>query len=335
MAVTLSQIAAVTGLSKPTVTRILGSDSHKFNPETRRRVIEMAARMGYRPNSAARAVGSGRFNCVALLLGYSSARSDLPEGLLRGVHDELAQHNMHLNITRLPDQQLTSNGFVPKVLRENMADGILVNYTHDIPTRMLELIRAHHAPAVWVNSDLPNDCVRPDDVGGARQITEYLLIRGHRRIAYVKFDASNHYSRESRQQGYRQAMAQAGRTPWVVDHQVPGNEHLAVARTLLTGADRATALIVRPEDAATFAVVAASLGLSIPSDVSLACIANRGFSMLGMEMTCVCVPSAVEGAAAVKMIRRKIQEPQALLSPVVVPFEFYPGETVSHRSIPG
>ncbi len=42
-----------------------------------------------------------------------------------GIHDELAAHNLHLTMTRLPDERLTDEGVVPKLLREWMADGLL------------------------------------------------------------------------------------------------------------------------------------------------------------------------------------------------------------------
>ena len=50
-----------------------------------------------------------------------------------------------------------------------MADGMIVNYTHEIPQPMLDVIRAHHTPAVWLNAKLASDCVYPDDLGAAQQ----------------------------------------------------------------------------------------------------------------------------------------------------------------------
>ena len=72
-----------------------------------------------------------------------------------------------------------------------MADGMIVNYTHEIPQAMLDLVHAHHAPAVWINVKLAKDCVFPDDVNAARSVTEELIQLGHRRIAFAGGPASS------------------------------------------------------------------------------------------------------------------------------------------------
>src|SRR5688572_22758476 len=187
MSVTIKEIARRTGLSVPTVGNVLGRSGDRYSAETRRRVLEAAAELGYRPNSSARAMRQGRFGCAALILSRSrqQTHSFIPTGLLDGLDNELGRHDMHLTITRLSDEELSHDDFVPKVLRQHMADGMIVNYTHGIPPAMLDLIHAHHTPAVWLNAKLNEDCAYPDDLGAAKAVTEELLKLGHRRIALV------------------------------------------------------------------------------------------------------------------------------------------------------
>src|SRR5689334_6241280 len=182
--------------------------------------------MGYKPNSSARAMRNGRIDCAALVLSRSHPQvlSHIPVGLLDGLDDELAHHNMHLTVSRLTDEQLSRDDFLPKVLREYMADGMIVNYTHEIPPRMLELIHAHHTPAVWVNAKLKSDCVHPDDLAAADAATRALIEQGHRRIAMLhliepgvferlSFEQARprfHYSVADRAEGYARAMHAAG-----------------------------------------------------------------------------------------------------------------------------
>ena len=66
---TIKQIAEMTGMSLPSVSRILSGKGDAHNSETRKRVRDTASRMGYRVNTSARAVRSGQFDTVALLLG--------------------------------------------------------------------------------------------------------------------------------------------------------------------------------------------------------------------------------------------------------------------------
>src|SRR4029453_8124447 len=114
MSVTIKEIARITGLSVPTVGNVLGRSAARYSAETRRRVLEAAQALGYRPNSPARAMRQGGFGCAALILSRSRQHSHIPPGLLDGLDDELLRHDMHLTITRLSDEELSHDEFVPK-----------------------------------------------------------------------------------------------------------------------------------------------------------------------------------------------------------------------------
>src|SRR3954469_6406342 len=233
MSVTIKEIARRTGLSIPTVGNVLGRAASRYSAETRQRVLKAASDLGYKPNASARAMRQGRFGCAALVLSRSKQQthSHIPAGLLDGLDDALAQHGMHLTVSRLTDEELASDNFLPKVLRESMADGMIVNYTHEIPQGMLDLIHAHHAPAVWLNAKLSEDCIYPDDFAAARSATQHLLRLGHRRISLLHFISSGvfptsfeqarprfHYSVADRADGYASVMRQAGLTPRIAHH---------------------------------------------------------------------------------------------------------------------
>src|SRR4029453_19044681 len=130
----------------------------------------------------------------------------------------------------------------------------IVNYTHEILPGMLEVIRAHHTPAVWLNAKLAEDCVYPDAFGAARNATADLIGLGHRRIAFVKLIAPwlspgatveqtlarMHYSIAARRDGYLTAMREAGLAPQVpyLDRLIPQPEQLSACRALLAAEHR-------------------------------------------------------------------------------------------------
>jgi LacI family transcriptional regulator len=338
MSVTIKQIAESTGLSIPTVGNILGKAAHRYSVETRRRVLEAAKELGYRPNASARSMRRGTFGCAALILSRSRQQtaSHIPVGLLDGLDDELARHNMHLTVSRLTDEELSTEAFLPKVLREYTADGMIVNYTHQIPQPMLDLIHSHHAPAVWVNAKLAKDCVFPDDVAGARGATEAMLQLGHQRIALVHMIARlgwsgsvqsmrpyMHYSALDRAAGFGEAMRAAGREPVVLSHDrfIETSEQIEAARALLAAADRPTAVMAYSENEA-YAVVCAAriLGLTIPRDLSLVVFAPEDLPVLGYEVSAAAVPTHEMGRRAVLMLLEKLKSPEVPRPPEPVPY---------------
>ena len=64
---TLKTIAVATGLAVATVSRAL-KDAPDIGEETKRRVRETAARLGYRPNRAGVRLRTGKTNVIALVL---------------------------------------------------------------------------------------------------------------------------------------------------------------------------------------------------------------------------------------------------------------------------
>jgi LacI family transcriptional regulator len=348
MSVTIKEIAKKTGLSIPTVGNVLGRSASRYSEATRVKVREAAKTMGYRPNSSARAMRQGKIGCAALVLSRTrqQTHSHIPQGLLDGIDDELNLHDMHLAVTRLTDEELSQHDFVPKVLREYMADGMIVNYTHGIPPEMLDLIHAHHTPAVWLNAKLGEDCVYPDDLRAAMLATQRLIEIGHRRIAFVHLIppgfftgtfAQNwpgmHYSVHDRDAGYREAMRNAGLTPRIVKHDNfvdEGQEQSEALRAMLTGEDRATAVLVYSDhDVSLLMCIAAELGLSIPKDLSVLTFFPTEPWIGGRHISSVRVPTAEMGRRAVRMLLKKITVPEEPCAPEPVMYEAVFGETVA------
>jgi LacI family transcriptional regulator len=154
MSITTKQIAAQLGYSQQTVSDVLrrGPKYERYSEATRLRIEQAAAELGYRPNAAAQAMSSGRFNAIGLLMSRHRHQSTVYGELLRGVHDALEEQGIHLTVTFVDDVQLTADDSLPQVLRRAMVDGLLLNYTHGIPQRMSDLIDRHNLPAVWINS---------------------------------------------------------------------------------------------------------------------------------------------------------------------------------------
>lgn len=319
---TLKQVASAAGVSVNTASAVMRGRSRdaRISEALTTHVRSVAASLRYRPNAGARSTRTGRFGGVGLVMSTTSRLSGAPSSLLRGIHDELAARDLHLATTYLPDDRLVSDDAAPKILRELLVDGLLVNYTHQAPPRMLELIDQSGVPAVWLNTKRDHDCVRPDDLGAALAATNLLLSRGVRRIAWADFTHSPrfpvvHHSATDRRSGYTQAMLAAGLTPRYLTDGLSAAQWecspFELADQMLDDADRPEAVIGYADTSvAPFHAAALRRGLRLGRDLSLISFDERPSPLLHPRVTTMCLPHEQIGRAAARMIDQRIRNPQ-------------------------
>ena len=318
-------------MSQPAVSNILNAKAHLYRPETRDKVLRAAREMGYRANAAARATATGRFDSVALLLSTLPDRSTLFRGLIEGIHDALAARDLHLTLARLPDEKLADRGYVPKILKQCLVDGLLINYFDRIPPALVEMIDTYRLPVVWLNSRQEANCVYPDDEDAARRATVRLLALGHRRVMFVNYSGDTHYSAAARYAGYAAAMRDAGLVPRSAREVTPRAGRVEAARRWLDVdlSQRPTAVVAYSSTSAwPVREAAMSLRRSVPRDLSLVTFEDHPCNEVGIQIDTMVVPEAAMGREAVRMLLERIEAPGPPLPNAALPFDYAPGETL-------
>jgi len=251
--------------------------------------------------------------------------------LLDGIYDEAAARNLHLIFARMSDDQLTSDRFTPKILRELMADGLLINYNANIPPGMIERIKRQGMPAVWINTRQPNDCVFPDDLLGGQRAAEHLLALGHRRIAFANWNGWGHYSADDRWEGVQTALRAAGLEPFLSSSAARFN--LNEIETALDALDQiraqgVTAVVTYASETARLLLDAALLrGMAIPKDLSIVNFTDKTDFMLGLRLDAMYLPEYAIGCAAVQTLLQKIADGTYKAAPQAIPYEIQIGQT--------
>lgn len=331
----LEEIATRAGVSVRTVYRILNGgvirDSRPNISKRAQKIREIAKELHYRPNYAAKAVSTGRFNCISLLISEFPRYGRLHHDLLRGILHVLARRNMHMAMSVISDACLTSNRMMPSLLNQLMADGMLINYTHGFPAQMLELIRLHDIPSIWINADLPHDCVVPDDFGGGHLAVKYLTGLGCRRIDFVHYVVAPHingpqdvhFSLPERLRGYRTAMQEAGLPAQNIE--LSGEkiaDSLPVLRGWLERPGRPEAIITaEPRVALALLSAAKGMGMRLPEDLHIITFqGNPAYDELDDELRTMVIPWFRVGYTAAEMVTRKIDAPGERLERVAVPY---------------
>ena len=217
--VTIKEIAEASGFSSCTVSRVLSGKIKAKREVTAKRsehIRKVADELGYRMNTSARSVRTGRFHMVGLVLHENTPCSWYPKALLEGINEELEVSGLGLMLERLGVADLNAGGSLPRFFRESRVDGFIVNILCRMGKKLVEAFSSQGFHVVWSNFRYGCDCVFPDDLNGSRELTRILLGMGHKRVAYVAFDDTgrfshmDHYSYAERLRGYLETMDDAG-----------------------------------------------------------------------------------------------------------------------------
>lgn len=292
MPATLADVAAHIGLSLPTVACILRGDDARFREATIKRVQRAANELGYRPNTSARAMATGRFDMVGMLVPASRMQwRNAPPPQQAGILATLRRHRCRLLICEVPDESAGAlSQELPHLLREWSTDGLLLDATAS--PALTAAVEALAIPAIWINSLLPANCVLPDDAGAGAVAARHLLALGHRTLgvagrAFVMPAGQRHHSADARWSGAVAACAEFRAVCHGPYAFAPAKE-LDSGCALLRAQPTVTAWIAcGGQEAANLYVAAMRLGLRVPEDVSIIAIDANPDAWIGTPFTTV------------------------------------------------
>jgi DNA-binding LacI/PurR family transcriptional regulator len=184
---TLEQVAALAGVSRATVSRVVNG-SPKVSPAVRAQVERAVAKLGYVPNRAARSLVTRRADSVALVVSEPHTRflsEPFFAGMVRGVSAALAETGIQLLL--LVAHDLPDRGRLEHHVVGGHVDGVLLASLHNDDPLPGVLERAG-VPAVLVGRPTgtgPASYVDADNRGGARQAVDHLARQGRRQIATI------------------------------------------------------------------------------------------------------------------------------------------------------
>ena len=332
--ITLKDIALKFGVTEMTVSSALRNKG-RISEDMRIQIIEMANKMGYRPNAAARSIRSGRFGCLALLVSHENL-TPITTDLLASLETAMSARNLHLILSRVHDEKLTDETYMPEILRESMADGLLIKHDVNIPDVMIELVERYRLsiPSVWLNSKHKNNCVYFDEFAAGLEATEHLVRLGHRKISYFTYTQrpNLHYSGNDRFEGYCEAMRRAGLKPdWLSGR--PGRhfereDRLEAIHYLLRTPNRPTAVIADNTTTARITLLAATrLALTLGHDLSIITFNDSSFDDCGIAIDVMVAPVAEMGTNSVQMLLSIIDDRKEILPPAVLKYTLQKGVT--------
>jgi LacI family transcriptional regulator len=272
-ALTLEQIAALAGVSRATVSRVI-NDQPRVSSETRQRVLAIIRERGYHPNVAARSLASRRTQTIGLIIPstmYASIGSPYYALIMHGVTTACEQRRYSLMLS--PATMLTPQGY-ERIIHSGTVDGLVISTT-SVGKQFLSWLHAEGFPFVLIGRqpDMPDiNTVAADYEQGGAMAAQHLLWLGYNRIATIT-GPSDHGGAVGRRNGFLDTLSQAGR--FCPDHYIveaPFNMQAGqeAMRRLLAADPIPEAVFCASDEMAIGAIRAIhEAGLHVPSDIAV------------------------------------------------------------------
>ena len=183
MAATLRDIAIEAGVAESTVSRAL-SGHGAIAERTRRRILEIASRLGYRRTKRPAHEASDRRGLVGVVV--AALHNSFYPFLIDRIHDELDALGLDM-ILIIDDLSNAGNSRKIQGLIDTALDGVIFA-TASIRSPAVDLLVAREIPTVLAirsNKAGNADVVESDNLAAGAEATRHLLDLGHRRIGFI------------------------------------------------------------------------------------------------------------------------------------------------------
>lgn len=270
---TIADIARAAGVSKGAVSYALNGRPG-VSDATRRRILKIAAEVGWHPSSAARALSDGRAGVLGLVVDRPARTLGIESffmQLISGIEATLSASSVGLLLQVTEDQANEMDAY-RRWWGQRRVDGvIIVDLRQDDPR--IALLEELKLPAIVIGGPhglggLPG--VWSDDAAAVTSVVEYLAALGHRQIARVA-GLPAFWHTEVRTRALAEAVTALDLADVTTVHtDYSGEEGARATRTLLAQRRPPTAVIYDNDVMAVAGVaVAHEMGVSVPRQLSI------------------------------------------------------------------
>lgn len=318
---TMAHVARRAGVSHQTVSRVL-NDASAVRPETRDRVLRAISDLGYRRNSAARALVTRRSGVIGVIVDELPLYG--PASTVTGIAEAARASGYGISLD--PLFSLTGSTLAAAIEHHlsQSVEAIVLVTAHGAGLDE-DAVRDLAVPVIALDGFLGPSAATAgvDQHAGGLMATRHLVELGHRRIAHITGPLDWPQS-SARLAGFHDALEHAGvdAGPVVTGDWSPRSGHDGVGR-ILAEDPAVTAIFVANDQMATGSLRAlAEAGLRVPEDVSVV-----GFddipeaAFLQPPLTTIRQDFAALGREAVRLVvgaLEGVELPSALVPPRLV-----------------
>lgn len=321
MTVTIYDVAREANVSMATVSRVVNGNQN-VKPATRKKVLEVIERLGYRPNAVARGLASKKTTSVGVIIPDIS--NNLYAELARGIEDIATMYRYNIILSN-SDQNEQKELELLNTMLGKQVDGIVMMSDYVTPA-IAEAVRRSPVPVVMAGSIIEDNeiaSVNIDYLQATYDAIQHFIDHGHKKIAFVSGPFEYTINGQFKLAGYKKALEDNGIE--IVERFIDSNdgsydEAILSWETISESGELPTAVFAGGDEIAIGLIHAIQdTGKRVPEDVEIISFENSKLArMVRPKLTSVVYPLYDIGAVAMRLLtkllnKEVVDEKQVLL----------------------
>lgn len=317
---TQSDVAKLAGVSQAMVSYVLNGNANlAITDETRQRILDAIEQLGYVPDRSARSLRTRRSNTIAVII--PDITNPYHPAFARAVQDVADANGFDLIIYNTDGLLEKEEKGLQSVI-QSQVDGVVGVFFH-LPEESFQALVDRNIAVVRTcgyretAGRLPVGILYLDIARAARTAVEYLIHKGHQKIAHLQGLAGTPHTL-ARVEGYRQALFEHGFADQerIVMGDFSQESGYQATMRLLSSADRPTAVFASNDLMAVGAINAIlDRGLRVPEDVAVVGFDNiDAATMIRPQLTTIDPFKTEVGKRAAEILIERIKN-KALSEP--------------------
>ena len=182
MTSTIKDVAKMADVSISTVSRVI-NESKPVSPETRRRVLHAIEVLDYKPNEIARSLVKKKSNIIGVIV--NDLGTTYTSQILRGVEEIGRMYGYDIIVASSYDNTELEIKFA-KIFSQKQAEGIIV-ISESLNQKLMFTLEEMKVPHLNINRfyNLEEGEATINQEKATEEITEYVINKGHKKIAYL------------------------------------------------------------------------------------------------------------------------------------------------------
>jgi LacI family transcriptional regulator len=320
--ITIYDVAREANVSMATVSRVVNGNPN-VKPVTRKKVLEVIERLGYRPNAVARGLASKKTTTVGVVIPDIS--NIFFAELARGIEDIATMYKYNIILSN-SDQNKDKELHLFNTMLGKQVDGIVFMSGNITPDHVAEFEKSP-VPIVLAGSIEESEkipSVNIDYEQATYDSVKEFIDRGHKHIAFVIGPLYEPDITGKKLNGYKKALAEANipfNEEFIIEGDYSYDSGIEAFEKLLELPNRPTAILVGADEMALGVVHGAEdKGYRIPDDFEVITSDNTRLSlMVRPQLTTIVQPLYDIGAVAMRLLTKLMNKEKVTDHIVVLP----------------